>query len=148
RESNPPRRASRTCSRVGTREGRRPAVNFTEFGFVILLVCVYAAWWLARGRYPLQMAVLLIGSLVFYGYHRWEYLLVILGYCVVDGGVGLATARPAWPRLMLSVGVGLNLAVLCFYKYTPMLLRTIARAALALDWDSAPSVPESWIIPA
>lgn len=122
-------------------------MNFTEKSFVYLLLAVYALWLLTRGHYRAKLFVLVSSSLVFYGFHQWPIVLLILAYCVVDWGVGLWIVQSSRPRAALTVGIAFNLLVLAFWKYTPLLLQTVARLALALDINP-PTVPsENWVIP-
>src|SRR5262249_28231898 len=98
-------------------------------------------------NYRLTVILLLGSSLLFYGYNHGWLLLLLLTYCVVNWGVGLSVqARPRTAKLVLGLGVAFNLAVLSFWKYTPLLLQTAAKAALALDLP-APHVPTGWVIP-
>jgi alginate O-acetyltransferase complex protein AlgI len=121
-------------------------MTFTELPFLWLLLAVAGLWLLCRGHERLRLAVLLAGSLVFYGF-REPWLLLLLGaYCVVDWGVALWLPRTRRPGLLLAAGVGFNLAGLCYWKYTPLALRTLARLALALDLP-APATPANWAIP-
>ncbi|MCI0462392.1 MAG: MBOAT family protein, partial [Gemmataceae bacterium] len=122
-------------------------MTFTEQPFLILTLVVFVLWLLCRGNYRAQMFVMLAGSLVFYGHHHWPLLALILAYCVVDWAVGLWVARSSRPGLALGVGVTFNLLGLAYWKYTPLVLRTLAQAALALDLP-VPSAPASdWVIP-
>jgi D-alanyl-lipoteichoic acid acyltransferase DltB (MBOAT superfamily) len=84
---------------------------------------------------------MLTASLLFYSYNRWWTLGVIAGYCLVDWGTGLMLG---WERrrLVLLAGVAFNIGVLAFWKYTPLLVSTMAAvtgtpispAWLAGDW--------------
>ncbi len=122
-------------------------MTFTETPFLYLLLAVYALWLLCRGRYQARVAVLLAGSLVFYGYHHWPLLALILTYCLTDWAVGLWLVRARRPRLVLGLGVAFNLAGLAYWKYTPLLLRTLAQGALALDLPVPAAPPNDWVIP-
>jgi alginate O-acetyltransferase complex protein AlgI len=84
---------------------------------------------------------------VFYGFHHWPLLFLLLAYCVVDWAVGLRLERSARPRLWLGLGVAFNLAVLGYWKYTPLLLRTLGRLALAVDVPLSLPAPDDWVIP-
>ncbi len=122
-------------------------MNFTEQPFLFLLVITYALWLLCRGRYHARLVVLLAASLVFYAYHAWYLVFLILAYCLVDWAVGLWIARSRRPGLPLAVGVVFNLAGLVYWKYTPLLLTTACRLLLALDVHGLPPPPHGWQIP-
>src|SRR6185503_10000646 len=104
------------------RRGSR-AMSFVDKNFPILLALVGIGWFLTRQRYGLRVAVLLAASLYFYG--RWWWLAVILAYCVADWATGVLLERSAHRRAVraavLATGVGFNVAVLAFWKYTPLL---------------------------
>jgi D-alanyl-lipoteichoic acid acyltransferase DltB (MBOAT superfamily) len=122
-------------------------MTFTEAPFVWLLLAVYALWLLCRGHHRARAAVLLGGSLVFYGYHHWPLLALILSYCLVDWLVGLWIVRAPRPGVPLALGVTFNLAGLAYWKYTPLLLRTLAQLALALDLPVPAAPHDDWVIP-
>ena len=122
-------------------------MSFVDNKFALFLAVVVFLWFLARGRYALRLGILLVASLFFYGYGRWWWLAVILGYCVVDWGTGRWLERTSRRETVLSLGLGFNIGVLCFWKYTPLLLSTLAEA---VGWP-APTftlgLAERWVIP-
>ncbi len=122
-------------------------MTFTEKPFWILTTITFALWLLCRGNYRARVVLLLTASLVFYGYHYWPLLFLILAYCVVDWTAACWLARSRRPRWGLTLGVAFNLVVLAYWKYTPLLLRTAAQVALALDLPAVPSPPTDWVIP-
>ena len=97
-------------------------MNFTDVPFLILLVATYALWLLVRRRERPAVALLVTASLLFYGHNHWRLLPILFAYCLIDWGVGVWMERASRPRLVLGLGVGFNLAVLCFYKYVPLLV--------------------------
>jgi alginate O-acetyltransferase complex protein AlgI len=120
---------------------------FTELPFWGLTALTYALWLLCRLRYAARVGVLLAASIVFYGYHRPALLLLLFLYCFVDWAVARWTVQSRRPRAVLALGVAFNLVVLGYWKYTPLLVRTAVRLALALDWPAPPAPPDDWIIP-
>ena len=121
-------------------------MNFTDSRFLVFVLIVYALWWLAGRHYRAKIALLLVSSLLFYCYHTWQILFLLLAYCLVDWAVGCWIARSRRPRLVLALGVTFNLTVLAYWKYTPLLLRTAARLLLALDLPT-PTTPDSFRSP-
>jgi alginate O-acetyltransferase complex protein AlgI len=120
---------------------------FVDNQFAYFLAVVLLLWWLTRGRYALRLAVLLLASLFFYGYGRSWWLAIILAYCVVDWGTGRWLERTSRPRTVLALGLSFNVGVLCFWKYTPLLLATLSEAT---GWPAAPftmALAERWVIP-
>jgi alginate O-acetyltransferase complex protein AlgI len=122
-------------------------MTFTERPFWYLTAATFALWLLCRRSYPAKIAVLLMASLVFYGYHYWPLLFLILAYCLVDWLVGYRLAQSSRPRWWLIGGVTFNLLVLGFWKYTPILLRTAGHLTSALNWPSVTVSPGDWVIP-
>ena len=111
-------------------------MSFVDRDFAWFLPAALALWWLVRRNYPWQIGVMLAVSLVFYGYGRWWVLCVLTTCCAVDWIVARLLHRARRPRLVLGFGIGFNLAVLCFWKYTPLLVRS---------FDGMPS--ENWVVP-
>jgi alginate O-acetyltransferase complex protein AlgI len=94
-------------------------MTFTELPFWTLTLAVFCFWLVCRQHYRATQCLLLAGSVVFYGYHYWPLL-----------------------RLILAAGVTFNLVVLGYWKYTPLLLRS-----LAVAFDLPLNAPTSWVIP-
>ncbi len=117
-------------------------MSFTDLPFLGLLTATYVLWLCCRAHYRLCIAMLLTSSLIFYGFRQPWLLVLILSYCVVNWGVGCALARGGWRRTALAIGVAFNLLVLAYWKYTPLVLRTLA------GWDlDVPAPAVDWVIP-
>jgi alginate O-acetyltransferase complex protein AlgI len=121
-------------------------MTFTEKPFWILTAIVFALWLVCRSNYRARLWLLLIASIVFYGYHAWQLLPLLFAYCLVDWGAACWIVRSRRPKLVLGMGVGFNLAVLCFWKYTPLILHTLGSLTATQDLCIL-SLPANWIIP-
>jgi D-alanyl-lipoteichoic acid acyltransferase DltB (MBOAT superfamily) len=122
-------------------------MTFVTSQFAIFLIIFVILWLLTRGHYELRVGVMLWGSLIFYGYEHWWFVPIILGYSVVDWGTALWLGRTSHRKLILALGIGFNLFVLAFWKYTPLLMIT---AAELFGWPQpafAADVADGWIIP-
>src|SRR5262245_39688824 len=121
-------------------------MSFVQLEFAYFLPVVFGVWLLVRTRYAFAVGWLLAASLFFYGYRQWWVLPIILGYCLVDWLTGLWLERSERPRLALAVGVGFNVLVLCFWKYTPLLVET---AAALFGWSIrfTEIASGNWIVP-
>jgi alginate O-acetyltransferase complex protein AlgI len=122
-------------------------VSFEQKPFLILFAVVFVWWLLIRRRERPVVALLLAASLLFYAYNHWFLLPILLAYCVVNWFVAIRTERGLRPQLWMLGGVAFNLLVLCYYKYTPLLVQTAAELLPGL----LPAVPanafEKWSIP-
>ena len=95
-------------------------MSFEDRPFLILFALTYGLWWVVRRRERTAVGLLLTASLVFYGHNHWGLLPILAAYCVLDWAVALRIERSPRPRLWMILGVTFNLAVLAFYKYTPL----------------------------
>ncbi|HEX3148707.1 MAG TPA: MBOAT family O-acyltransferase [Gemmataceae bacterium] len=99
-------------------------MSFEDRPFLILFAITYVLWWIVRKQERAAVTLLLAASLVFYGHKHWQLLPILLTYCVLDWAVALRIERSQRPRLWVAIGVTFNLAVLAFYKYTPLVATT------------------------
>lgn len=83
----------------------------------------------------MRNAVLLMESLVFYAYGETRMLWVMLLAILLNFVSGLLISRAAnknAKRLILGIAVGLNVALLGFFKYTDFLLENIGLSPLGI----------------
>jgi len=113
-------------------------MNFIEPRFAWFFLAVFTLWLICRRLERVQVGLVLVASLVFYGAGNWRLLPLILVYAVVNWAVGCRLPTTTRPRLVLGLGVVFNLGVLAYFKYTPMLLATAHEICVALGWP--PSV--------
>jgi alginate O-acetyltransferase complex protein AlgI len=101
------------------------------FQFLPATVLAYAA---ARRHSPRAGIMVLAGaSLFFYGAWRPVYLLLLIASIGVNFVLGLRMEDPLRRRAIGTFGVALNLAVLCYFKYTNFIfdsLNTLTGAPL------------------
>lgn len=93
---------------------------FTQFYFWAFFALVFALFALMRNKTLLRNAFLFFASLFFY--YKTSGLFVIILIITTLYGYFIArwmgrTERPFWRKLWLTVGVVLNLGVLCYFKY-------------------------------
>jgi len=113
-------------------------VNFVSYAFATLLLVVCLAR-LTIGRRKTEPAfvwVLLVASLVFYGWHIPSYLWVLLLSATVDFYAALELERPSRTpkarRTILAVSLATNLGMLAFFKYFGFALDNLQWAATHL----------------
>jgi alginate O-acetyltransferase complex protein AlgI len=93
------------------------------FQFLPATVLAFAA---ARRHSPRAGILVLAGaSLFFYGAWRPVYLLLLLVSVAVNFALGLRMEDPLRRRAIGTLGVVLNLAVLCYFKYTNFILDSL-----------------------
>lgn len=98
---------------------------FNSFAFLfvflpITLVVFYAArkWMSAQ----VAIALLVLASLIFYGYWKPAYLLLLMGSVVVNYSFGRLLSVHDPSRSFLAIGVALNLLLLGYFKYSGFLV--------------------------
>src|SRR3977135_757912 len=89
-------------------------MTFTSWQFGIFVAAVFGAYYLPSFK-ALQIQLLVIASLFFYGYGQPE-LLPLLAVAVIGTYLFLILALRN-RRLWLPVGIAFNLALLAFFKY-------------------------------
>lgn len=102
------------------------------FVFLPLFLCAYALL-------PWRNMVILLFSLLFFSWGESYYLLLLLGTVAINYLVGRRLVAGSNNRLMLGLGVGINLAILAYYKYFGFMVTSI----LGLDYprEDIPHLP-------
>src|SRR5688572_13247668 len=115
-------------------------MTFTTPTFLIFLVVVWVLYWsLSRRRW--QNRLLVVASLVFYGWWDPRFVLLLLFTATVDYWVALAlqsTEPPARRKGLLVVSLVSNLGVLGFFKYFNFFADSVERSAAMLGWHLDP----------
>ncbi|CAM2058640.1 putative alginate O-acetylase AlgI [Desulfovibrionales bacterium] len=95
-------------------------MNFTESIFIPFFLVVIGCFALARRRPTTQVRMLLIASLIFYGWWRIDFLGLLLFICLMDYLVGITIHRLQQTfhrKALLALSIVTNLSILCFFKY-------------------------------
>jgi alginate O-acetyltransferase complex protein AlgI len=100
---------------------------FSSYTFLFqFLPAVVLAFVAARQHSPRVGIMVLAGaSLFFYGAWRPIYLLLLIASVAVNFSLGLLMEDPLRRRAIGTVGVVLNLALLCYFKYTNFIFESI-----------------------
>ena len=122
-------------------------MNFVSYSFAALFLVVFACR-VTFGRRKVErpyVAVLLLSSLVFYGWHVPAFLSILLTSAIIDYWAALALARHPEPgerarRWILVVSLGTNLGLLAFFKYANFALGAVGDAA-EVALGSRPAIP-------
>jgi len=110
--------------------------SVTYLLFLSAAVCLY--WSLPRRP---RLWMILLSSLVFYGFWRPEFVIVMVGSAVVDYIVALAldrTSRVAHRRWLLAASLTINLGLLVYFKY---LYFIVGNAWAVLSWLGVEQAP-------
>jgi D-alanyl-lipoteichoic acid acyltransferase DltB (MBOAT superfamily) len=121
------------------------AVNFVSFEFAVFLAGVYVLHWSCRHT-AIRKWLLTIASYVFYAVWNWRFCFLMLFVTVNAFAAGqmLGHGRRGRLRAVLAASIGIDLAVLGFFKYYNFSLSNVA-AALA-DLGVSASLPVMRII--
>ncbi len=93
---------------------------FNSIDFAIFLPLVFGAFWLLPKRSGWHNSILLLASLVFYGWWDYRFLSLILFSTVVDFTIGQQIHRTnakGKRKMLLGISLFTNLGLLGFFKY-------------------------------
>jgi D-alanyl-lipoteichoic acid acyltransferase DltB (MBOAT superfamily) len=108
--------------------------NSSEFILLFLPVVFVGFIVIARFRQArLAAAWLTVASLVFYSWWRWQNLPLLLTSMGVNFWLGGVLVRRQ-SKLMLALGIGFNVCLLGYFKYTMFALET-TRELFGGDWQ-------------
>src|SRR5262245_4021378 len=102
--------------------------------FLIFFACVFVAYHSLK-NFRAQNVVLLLASLVFYGWWDWRFLGLLLLSSGIDYVAGLLLSR--WDeagrrKAVLAVSMSVNLGILFIFKYFDFFSESISRSAQML----------------
>ena len=94
---------------------------FTSIDFAVFLPVVFVLYWFVTNKHlGLQNSLIVIASLVFYGWWDWRFLSLLLISAFVDYSVGLLLRNQSNPfrrKLLLAASLTTNLGLLLYFKY-------------------------------
>jgi alginate O-acetyltransferase complex protein AlgI len=100
---------------------------FSSYTFLFQFLPAVALAFAAARRHSPRAGILVLAaaSLFFYGAWRPVYLLLLIASVVVNFSLGLRMEDPLRRRAVGMLGVALNLALLCYFKYTNFIFDSI-----------------------
>lgn len=123
-------------------------MSFDSVTFWLFFAVAWGVWRFAPFGVAKTLTCLL--SLCFYAWWRLEYVPLILFSAIVDYQVGGRLVQESIPwrrRAWLIVSLTLNLGLLAFFKYTPLVVRTVAPwLQEAGAFREAPTLSD-WVVP-
>ena len=101
---------------------------FSSYTFLFQFLPATALAFAAARRHSPRAGIMVLAgaSLFFYGAWRPVYLLLLMASVALNFGLGLRMEDPRRRRAIGSIGVALNLAVLCYFKYTGFIFDSVA----------------------
>jgi alginate O-acetyltransferase complex protein AlgI len=106
---------------------------FNSLTFLALLLPTLGLYWVSTSQ-ALRLWSLLTASLVFYGYHHWPSVFLLLFTIGFNFTLGRLQSRRRSPGLLLAAVVG-NLAVLGWFKYATFVAENLAAVFAMLGWN-------------
>lgn len=99
---------------------------FTSYIFFILLIITFGIYYLLK-KSSYQIVLLILASLIFYAYHVpiLVLLLIFSGSINVLSSYFTANQKGKKSKIIAITGVVLNLSVLGFFKYSPLISATL-----------------------
>ena len=107
--------------------------NSYVFIFAFLPLALAAVILAHRVSRQAVIGVLVVASLVFYGWFVPGYIVLVLASATFNYGAGVLIERHSGERLYVAFAVAANLVLLGFYKYLDFAIGT-ANALLATNW--------------
>ena len=99
---------------------------FTSFEFFVFLSITFICFYLIK-KQQVQTVVLILSSFIFYAWH-YPAMLSLL---IISGAINTIisfnlenTSKKAFRKLLASTGVAINLFILGFFKYSPLVGKT------------------------
>jgi alginate O-acetyltransferase complex protein AlgI len=93
-------------------------MSFVSFEFLIFVAIFFAAWPFVRKHRSLRLIVITVASFLFYGWHDWRFLILLIFTGGVDFFAAIAIERwPAWRRMFIWTSLTMNIGCLFFFKY-------------------------------
>ena len=104
---------------------------FHSFAFVALLIPTLLVYWLAAGSRTVRLGALLAASMVFYAYHHWPSLFLLLGTIAVNYTAARFQERRRSRPLLAGV-VLFDLSLLFWFKYAGFVSSQLVLLAAAV----------------
>jgi alginate O-acetyltransferase complex protein AlgI len=106
---------------------------FNSLTFLALLLPTLGLYWVSTSQ-ALRLWSLLTASLVFYGYHHWPSVFLLLFTIGFNFTLGRLQSRRRSPALLAAAVVG-NLAVLGWFKYATFVAENLVATLAMLGWN-------------
>ena len=114
---------------------------FNSISYLLFLTVVVGLYWLSPDRY--RIWILLLASIAFYAFWRWEFVFLIAFSAWIDYFFSLriyGASSPFRRKLFLLCSLSTNLGLLLYFKYTYFILENISFIGehIGRDWRIDP----------
>lgn len=106
---------------------------FNSLTFLALLLPTLGLYWITSSQ-TVRLGWLLVASLVFYGYHHWPSVFLLLFTIGFNFAFGRLQARRRSTGLLVAAVAG-NLAILGWFKYAAFVAENVAALLATLGWS-------------
>src|SRR4051812_2091397 len=98
---------------------------FNSFEFLVLLIITFSLFYIPIFR-RFQLGILVLSSFVFYAYYKPILLFLLIFSILINSFTSykIRFGTPLRKRFYATLGIVLNLSILAFFKYSPLLART------------------------
>jgi alginate O-acetyltransferase complex protein AlgI len=98
---------------------------FTSFSFICLLLITFCLYYVVKSKSH-QITILILASLLFYAFNQPFLVLLLLLSATINifSSYFVVYGNPNNRKLYATLGVGLNLGILIFFKYSPLFSKT------------------------
>lgn len=98
---------------------------FNSYVFLLLLLITFSLYYLPFLS-KFQIELLIVSSLIFYSYHQPVLVFLLLFSVIINiiSSYFVVYGRPGRRKVAAIAGVAINLAVLSFFKYSPLFAST------------------------
>lgn len=115
---------------------------FNSIDFIIFLPLVFLAhWYFANNKLSAQNLVIVVSSLVFYGWWDWRFLFLMMFSALVDFYISLGIVKESNiknKRKLLILSLFLNLGLLGFFKYYNFFVSSFVDAFTVFGYNFDP----------
>lgn len=113
-------------------------MTFSSIAFFLFFPLFFVGYWVLGKRLHWQNLFTLAGSLFFYGYWDWRYLLLLLLTIASSYFTALGSENEKYKKVLTGANILLNVGILCVFKYfnffSENLVRLFHLFGLGLDW--------------
>ena len=104
---------------------------FNSIDFFVFFAIIFICYWSLCENIKLQNLLILIASIIFYGWWDWRFLFLILFSSIVDFSIGLLLEKEksnTKRKYLLGLSVFVNLGFLFYFKYCNFFISSLVES--------------------